>query len=324
MKMADQQNMGDTLTFVASRGTALFLLLASICFVALGVWEASESPFLGWFMVAFFGLGIAVSLLMFVPSTYLRLDEEGFEMGSFLRRHKFKWTDVVDFHIESIPGAKMIAIIFHPEYKQQPGRTVASRLSGIDAAIPDTYNATLEQILEALTTWRQRYGRKGAQPALAADRRPRRVPRLDGGSTRAFGDMMKAIFQTVPWWLVALKLAVFLSTCGGPLVLIEWLKVHIDQNIALAIGCFPSFAMMFGVFSLRSGPPDRWDDWMVSLGLIGAVALIAMNIFSLYQLTLEPAHLDSGLVKFGIAIGLLFIAYYAHASYRFFRLHTDR
>jgi Bacterial PH domain len=316
--------MDNTLTFVASRGKALRLLLLSICCVALGAWGASESPVLGWLMVALFGLGILVSLLlMFLPSfAHLRLDEEGFEVGSIFRSRKYRWSDVVDFRIESIPGANMIAIIFHPEYKQQPGRTVASTLSGIDAAIPDQYNATLEQILEALTDWRQCYGQKGAQPAIATDRRLRRVPRLDGGLTRELGDMMKALFHIVPWWLVALKLAVFLSTCGGPLVLIEWLKVHIDQNIAIAIGCFPSLAMMFGVFSLRSGPPDRWDDWMISLGLIGAVALIAMNIFGLYQLTLEPARADSGLIKFGIAIGLLFIAYYAHASYRFFRLHT--
>jgi hypothetical protein len=32
----------------------------------------------------------------------------------------------------------------------------------MEAAIPNQYNATLEQILEALTTWRERYGRKSA------------------------------------------------------------------------------------------------------------------------------------------------------------------
>jgi hypothetical protein len=130
---------------------------------------AFERPFLGWLTVAFFGLGIPVSLLMMLlpNSTYLRLDEEGFEMGSFVRRHKFKWTDVADFRIGSISGAKMIAIIFHPEYKQQQlGRAVAATLSGMEAAISNQYNATLEQILEALTTWRQRYGRRSDQPRL--------------------------------------------------------------------------------------------------------------------------------------------------------------
>jgi hypothetical protein len=316
MKMTDQQNMGNTLTFVASRGKALLLLLGSICFVAAGIWMAPERPVLGWVTIAFFGLGIPVSLLMFLPnSTYLRLDEEGFEVGSFLRSQKYRWTDVADFRIGSIHSAKMIAIIFHPEYKQQQlGRTVAATLSGMEAAIPNQYNATLEQILEALTTWRQRYGQEGAQAAIAADR-------LGGDSTRASGATMKAISNV---WLLALKLAAILSFCGGPLVLVEWLEVHIDRNVAFAIGMFPSASLIFGVFSLRDARPDRWDDWMVSLGLIGAAALIAMNIFGLYHLTIEPAHPDSGLIKFGIAIGLLFSAYYAHASYRFFRLRTDR
>jgi hypothetical protein len=121
---------------------------------------APEMPFLGWLTVVFFGLGIPVSLLMRLPSsTYLRLDEEGFEMGSVVLRRKYKWTDVADFRIGSISGAKMIAIIFHADYKQQRlGRAIAATLSGMEAAIPNQYNATLNEILAALTTWRQRYG----------------------------------------------------------------------------------------------------------------------------------------------------------------------
>jgi hypothetical protein len=154
----------DVLTFVASRRKALLVLFISICFVALGVWMTSERPVLGWLTVAFFGLGIPVSLLTLLPNCmYLRLDEEGFEMGSPIRKHKFKWTDVADFHIGSISGAKMIAITFYPEYKgQRLARSVAATVSGMEAAIPNQYNATLEQILEALTTWRERYGRKSA------------------------------------------------------------------------------------------------------------------------------------------------------------------
>ena len=153
--------MGNTVTFVASRTKASLLLLGSICFVALGVGMTAERPVLGWFTVALFGLGIPASLLLLLPNaTYLRLDEDGFETGSFFGRHKFKWTDVADFHIGSIRGAKMIAIVFHPEYKQQQlGRAVSATLTGIEGAIPNHYNATLEQVLEALKIWRQRYGR---------------------------------------------------------------------------------------------------------------------------------------------------------------------
>ena len=157
--------MGDTLTFVASRRKASLVLILSIGFVALGVWLTPEWPFLGWLSVAFFGLGIPVSLLILLlpNSTYLRLDEEGFEMGSIIRKQKYQWTDVDDFHIRSIYGARMIAIIFNTEYrKQRFARSVAATLSGLEAAIANQYNATLEQIFEALSTWKQRHGRRRA------------------------------------------------------------------------------------------------------------------------------------------------------------------
>ena len=131
--------------------------------------------------------------------------------------------------------------------------------------------------------------------------------------------MMKG-FARAPWWLLALKLAALLSFCGGPLAVADGLKLHIDSNLAFAIGLFPSVALVFGVYSLRSEPPDRWDDWMVSFGCVGAVALVAMNILGLQQLMIEPDRGDAGLIKFGIAIGMLFAGYYAYASYRFFRL----
>jgi hypothetical protein len=155
--------MSNTVTFVASRRKVFLLLLISMCLVALGIWLLSQWRLLGWLTVAFFGLGIPISLLMLVlPNlTYLRLDEEGFEMGSGFRSQKYKWTDVADFRIGSIQGAKMIAVIFHPEYEgQKLARAVVRTLSGMEGAIPNHYNATLGEILEALTTWRQRYGRR--------------------------------------------------------------------------------------------------------------------------------------------------------------------
>jgi len=135
--------------------------------------------------------------------------------------------------------------------------------------------------------------------------------------------MMKGIvhaFRREPWWLLALKIAAFLSFCGGPLAVADWLKLHTDRNLAFAIALFPSVALIFGVYSLKSDPPDRWDDYMVLFGCIGAVVLVAMNIFGVQQLTVEPDRADGGLIKLGIAVGILFVGYYVYASYRFFRL----
>ena len=155
----------DSLKFVASPWKALLIMVYSICLVSLGVWlKQSGWSFLGWLTIVFFGLGVPLSLLMLLPNaTYLRLDEEGFEMRSVFRNNRYRWTDVAGFTIGSLRGAKMIAIHFRHDFKpQRLARSMAAALAGMEGAIPNHYNAPLEEILEALNAWRQRYGRKNA------------------------------------------------------------------------------------------------------------------------------------------------------------------
>jgi len=94
-----------------------------------------------------------------VSSTYLRLDTDGFEMGSFVKKTRIKWTDVAGFELAAIRGAKMIAIIYAPHYEgQKMGRAVAENLSGMEGAIPNSYNAPLDEVLKTLNEWQARYG----------------------------------------------------------------------------------------------------------------------------------------------------------------------
>jgi len=153
--------MADELTFHASRGKAALILLGAIAFVVIGYFMRLEKPFIGWACMIFFGLGIPVGLIMlFSPnSTYLRLDQEGFEMGSFVKKSRTKWTDVAGFELASIRGAKMIAIIYAPHYEgQKIGRAVAENLSGMEGAIGNSYDASLAEVLKSLNEWRARYG----------------------------------------------------------------------------------------------------------------------------------------------------------------------
>jgi len=158
---------GAVVTFKASRKKALLLFLGSVCFVALGVWMSSQKPLLGWICVAFFGLGVPVSLLMLLTNAmYLRLDEAGFELGSFFRKHKTRWADVARFDIGSIRGAKMITIAYARDYKrQQLGRAIASSLAGMEGAIPNSYDAPLADILAALNSWKSHFGRAETYPS---------------------------------------------------------------------------------------------------------------------------------------------------------------
>jgi hypothetical protein len=131
--------MTESLTFRARRAKGLLVLVLSWCFVALGI------P-VGLFMI-------------FSPNAmYLRLDQEGFEMGSLIRKLRIKWTDVRGFEMRRIHHNRMIAIIYAPHYNEQKiGRAVASTISGMEGGIANNYNASLDEIPKTLNEWRARY-----------------------------------------------------------------------------------------------------------------------------------------------------------------------
>jgi len=156
--------MDEELMFRASRSKGLLILLLSCGFVTLGVWLISAGELLyGWLSAGFFALGIPVSLFMiFSPSSmYLRLDHEGFEMGSFVKKYRIKWSEVAGFEMRSMHHNKMIAIIYAPSYeKQKIGRAVSSTISGMEGGIANSYDAPLDEILVTLEEWRERYAKK--------------------------------------------------------------------------------------------------------------------------------------------------------------------
>lgn len=111
-----------------------------------------ESAFAGWSGLAIFGLGIAVSLLMFIPNIiYLSLDDEGLEVGSPVWEHRVAWKDVQSFEVVRILGIEMIAIRYRNEYKNQNFMVKANTATaGVEGAILNLYAASLDEILGSL------------------------------------------------------------------------------------------------------------------------------------------------------------------------------
>jgi len=124
---------------------------------------ASERPVLGWLCAGLFALGIPASLIMlFTNSVYLKLDREGFEMGSPLKKSRTSWRDVESFELAAIGGAKMIAIHYREGYDQQRiARTIAAAAGGIQGAVANNYSASLPELLQTLREWHSRYGGGG-------------------------------------------------------------------------------------------------------------------------------------------------------------------
>jgi hypothetical protein len=160
--------MTQKLVFYASRLKAVLLLFGSIAFVALGWWMTTQKPLIGWLCVVFFSLGVPASLVMLVLGVvYLRLDPDGFELKSLARRHKTKWKDVQTFKIASIRGAKMISIKYRPQYiEQRAARAVATALSGMEGAIPNSYNISLPKLERVLNEWLKRFGQEAPNPSI--------------------------------------------------------------------------------------------------------------------------------------------------------------
>jgi hypothetical protein len=157
----------DELVFSASRFKASLLLLGSILFVVLGWWMKEQKPLIGWLCVVFFSLGVPAALTMFLPGVMsLRLDPEGLEMKSLGRTNTIRWSDVQSFRIGSIRGAKMIAIQYRPQYAEQKfARSAASAISGMEGAIPNSYNVPLVRLETVLNEWLERFGRQADLPS---------------------------------------------------------------------------------------------------------------------------------------------------------------
>ena len=156
--------MPDSRVIPTSRTKSALVLLASIGFVALGVWMSGEKPVLGWVCAGFFALGIPVSLAMLLTDKFsLRLDAEGLEMASPIKTTRIRWQDIAGFELGQIKGARMIAIRYHEHYQgQRLGRQVAEAMSGMEGAIPNHYAMPLPELLAELRAWHACHGRAQA------------------------------------------------------------------------------------------------------------------------------------------------------------------
>jgi len=79
------------------------MLVIGMCFLVLGYWAAFDQQkwLLGGAAIAFALFGLVVTLLMMRPgSTYLHLDQYGFEIVAMKRRYRYTWSDVDGFFYE--------------------------------------------------------------------------------------------------------------------------------------------------------------------------------------------------------------------------------
>jgi hypothetical protein len=116
-----------------------------------------EGDSTGWAAILFFGTGGIVFCLLLLPgSAYLKLDPAGFTICSLFRTHSIRWQEVDSFEVARIASRKMVVFNFSnlhrgPEF----ARKLASKISGYEGALPETYGLSAEELAAVMNRWRQ-------------------------------------------------------------------------------------------------------------------------------------------------------------------------
>ena len=143
----------------ASRKKHLLFLLVSIAFVAIGVMMVRDGEPMGYFCGGFFALGAIVFVINMLPNaSYLRLDEESFTFCSLFRAHTVPWAAIQEFGLVTIRFKRMVAWNFVEGYVTNMRLQDLSRaISGFDAALPDTYGLSANDLVEKMAALHDRY-----------------------------------------------------------------------------------------------------------------------------------------------------------------------
>ncbi len=141
-----------------TRKSVLLLLVGSAAFVAGAFVILPGHPAAAYGGMAFFGLGVVVALIQLLPgSSYLDVDERGFTTCTMFRKGFVPWTDVAEFYPCDIPPSrrKLVAYRFAPGYTPHATvRKVLSAVAGAEAALPDTYGRSADDLARLLNTIR--------------------------------------------------------------------------------------------------------------------------------------------------------------------------
>jgi hypothetical protein len=150
----------EKLVLHASKTKGLAFLALSVVLCAAGVWMVQSGRPLGWFPAVVFALGIPVFGINLLPSaSKLTLTAEGFTLASLFRTQAITpWNHVLKF-FPAVVGSNRTVGWDYVEAHRPAGRAPAlsKSLSGCEAALPDTYGMSAQQLVYLMEDWRLRH-----------------------------------------------------------------------------------------------------------------------------------------------------------------------
>jgi len=144
--------MPDPLKVYPNRAKWMVAVLACGIMTTAGVWIIGDGQWLGLIPTAFFGLGLVVSLVLLLPnSSFLELDDDGFLFRNLFRDSRFSWADIGGFEARRLSMRKFVTFNFaHGYTASRHARALARTVSGAEAALPDTYGMSAEDLADLM------------------------------------------------------------------------------------------------------------------------------------------------------------------------------
>lgn len=116
-------------------------------------------PALGILTCGFFGLGIPMALIQLHPkASFLHLTTDGFTMRTLFRNHTVRWVTVNEFAVIWVGSNRVVAWNYIHALRGS-GRLagMSRKMSGYEAALPDTYGMRPQDLADLLNSIRRHY-----------------------------------------------------------------------------------------------------------------------------------------------------------------------
>lgn len=157
----------------------LALFFGSLGFVLVGVLlivfvkDDPEARIAGMASIVFFGACALIGAVMLLPGAgSLTLQAQGFEICSLFRRNRVAWPQASRFAVVTLPlpdGGSNRMVGYDDDKLKGFGADFSRDKLGRNAALPDSYGLSLDELARLLTEWRER---------ALAQRAPSSVPRV--------------------------------------------------------------------------------------------------------------------------------------------------
>jgi hypothetical protein len=134
--------------------------MISVMFVISGLVFRQANPVMAYLCVGLFGLGMLVFLIQLIPgSAYLELASDRFTFSNLFKKSTVYWKDVAAFRVTKITRSKKLVGIDFIETSagHKVGRALASALTGVQGALPDTYGMKAEALADLMNEIKKRH-----------------------------------------------------------------------------------------------------------------------------------------------------------------------